>query len=87
VSWCLLRQTSARTEEHVLPKAQYLSIKSSSSRLLPTFRRLYLYTYRSTINKNMEPAKSKNEAIITRAKGLANVPWCEEYEKMISGML
>jgi hypothetical protein len=35
----------------------------------------------------MEPAKSKNEAIITRAKGLANVPWCEEYEKMISGML
>ncbi|KAI5207616.1 hypothetical protein E4T38_03165 [Aureobasidium subglaciale] len=35
----------------------------------------------------MEPAKSKNEAIIARAKGLANVPWCEEYEKMISGML
>ncbi|KAI5210460.1 hypothetical protein E4T39_00267 [Aureobasidium subglaciale] len=35
----------------------------------------------------MEPAKSKNEAIIARAKGLANVPWCEDYEKMISGML
>ncbi|KAI4851728.1 hypothetical protein E4T44_01957 [Aureobasidium sp. EXF-8845] len=35
----------------------------------------------------MEPAKSKNEAIIARAKDLANVPWCEEYEQMISGML
>ncbi|CAD0025151.1 unnamed protein product [Aureobasidium pullulans] len=35
----------------------------------------------------MEPAKSKNEAIIARARDLANVPWCEEYEKMISGML
>ncbi|KAH0283610.1 hypothetical protein KCU71_g16431, partial [Aureobasidium melanogenum] len=35
----------------------------------------------------MEPAKSKSETIIARAKGLANVPWCEEYEKMISGML
>ncbi|CAD0058030.1 unnamed protein product [Aureobasidium pullulans] len=35
----------------------------------------------------MEPAKSKNEAIIDRARDLANVPWCEEYEKMISGML
>ncbi|KAH0272354.1 hypothetical protein KCU91_g6743, partial [Aureobasidium melanogenum] len=35
----------------------------------------------------MEPAHSKNETIIARAKGLANIPWCEEYEKMISGML
>jgi hypothetical protein len=35
----------------------------------------------------MEPAKSKNKAIIARAKDLVNVPWCEEYEKMISGML
>ncbi|THW98809.1 hypothetical protein D6D17_06649 [Aureobasidium pullulans] len=35
----------------------------------------------------MEPAKSKNEAIIARARDSANVPWCEEYEKMISGML
>jgi hypothetical protein len=33
LSWCLLRQTSARTEEHVLPKEQYLRIKSSNSRL------------------------------------------------------
>lgn len=35
----------------------------------------------------MEPAKSKNETIIARARNLANVPWCDDYEKMISGML
>jgi hypothetical protein len=35
----------------------------------------------------MEPAKSKDETIIARAKQLANVPWCDDYERMISGML
>lgn len=35
----------------------------------------------------MEPAKEKNPDIIARAKALSNVPWCDDYEKMISGML
>lgn len=29
----------------------------------------------------------KNAAIIEHAKTFANTPWCEDYEKMISGML
>jgi hypothetical protein len=29
----------------------------------------------------------KNEAMIAIAKEMHNVPWCEDYEKMISGML
>jgi len=29
----------------------------------------------------------KNAEIIAQAKKLANVPWCEQYERMISGML
>jgi hypothetical protein len=29
----------------------------------------------------------KNTEIIAQAKNLANVPWCEQYERMISGML
>jgi hypothetical protein len=29
----------------------------------------------------------KNEALITAAQAFDNVPWCEDYEKMISGML
>jgi len=28
----------------------------------------------------------KNPEIITRASTLANTPWCDEYEKMVSGM-
>lgn len=35
----------------------------------------------------MKPNTSKNEALIARAREAANVPWCEEYEQMISGML
>jgi hypothetical protein len=30
---------------------------------------------------------SKNEALISAAKSLKHVPWCEDFEKMISGML
>lgn len=30
---------------------------------------------------------AKNEELIAIAKTLHNVPWCEDYEKMISGML
>lgn len=32
-------------------------------------------------------SSSKDEGIIAHARTLANTPWCEEYEKMISGML
>jgi len=32
-------------------------------------------------------ATNKNTIEIEKAKQLSNVPWCEEYEKMISGML
>jgi len=32
-------------------------------------------------------AKQKNEEQIVLARKLNHVPWCEEYEKMISGML
>jgi hypothetical protein len=32
-------------------------------------------------------AKEKNAVEIEKAKKLNHVPWCEEYEKMISGML
>jgi hypothetical protein len=84
----LLRRTSAGTEEHVtLHSAIY---KHRVFRF--TFRSSYSprslsYSSQLRFIANMEPAKSKNEAIIARAKDLANVPWCEEYEKMISGML
>lgn len=29
----------------------------------------------------------KNMSLIEHAKRFKNVPWCEDYEKMISGML
>lgn len=29
----------------------------------------------------------KDQKAIEQAKKLRNIPWCEEYEKMISGML
>lgn len=32
-------------------------------------------------------SKEKNTQEIETAKKLNHVPWCEEYEKMISGML
>jgi hypothetical protein len=32
-------------------------------------------------------ATSKNTQELKKAKNLNHVPWCEEYEKMISGML
>jgi len=32
-------------------------------------------------------AKQKDEEQIALAKKLKHVPWCEEYEEMISGML
>lgn len=32
-------------------------------------------------------ATTKNTQEIEKAKKLNHVPWCEEYEKMISGML
>ncbi|GFN20914.1 hypothetical protein AtubIFM55763_002562 [Aspergillus tubingensis] len=35
----------------------------------------------------MEPSTEKNLALIETAKSLANTPWCEQYERMISGML
>lgn len=31
--------------------------------------------------------QQKNEAMIAIAKQMHNVPWCEDYERMISGML
>ena len=32
-------------------------------------------------------ATQKNTHEIAKAKALNHVPWCDEYEKMISGML
>lgn len=32
-------------------------------------------------------AHQKNQEILDLAKPLRNIPWCEEYEKMISGMM
>jgi hypothetical protein len=32
-------------------------------------------------------SKEKNLSILEKARGFKNAPWCEEYEKMISGML
>jgi hypothetical protein len=32
-------------------------------------------------------AATKNTQEIEKARNLSHVPWCEEYEKMISGML
>jgi Maltose acetyltransferase hexapeptide capping motif len=32
-------------------------------------------------------SKEKNTALIEQAKAFKNVPWCDDYEKMISGML
>jgi hypothetical protein len=32
-------------------------------------------------------SKTKNIALIEQAKTFKNVPWCEDYEKMVSGML
>jgi len=32
-------------------------------------------------------SKTKNQELIEAAKSINNVPWCEDYEKMISGML
>lgn len=29
----------------------------------------------------------KDQAVIEYAKTLDNVPWCDDYEKMVSGML
>ena len=31
-------------------------------------------------------SSTKNEEAIARAKTLNNTPWCDDYEKMISGM-
>ena len=31
-------------------------------------------------------ATEKSQDLINKAKALNHVPWCEEYEKMISGM-
>jgi hypothetical protein len=31
--------------------------------------------------------QQKDPEIIELARGLQNTPWCDEYEKMISGML
>jgi len=34
------------------------------------------------------PVKTaKDETAIARARSMANIPWCEDYERMISGML
>jgi hypothetical protein len=33
------------------------------------------------------PTTSKNQELIDRVKRYENIPWCEQYERMISGML
>ena len=52
-----------------------------------TLRRIWnlrLTLILSTVNM---ASKEKNTALIEQAKTFKNVPWCEDYEKMISGML
>ncbi|TVY84356.1 putative acetyltransferase [Lachnellula suecica] len=36
---------------------------------------------------SMEPSTSKNQDLIAQARTFKNTPWCEQYERMISGML
>ncbi|KAH6679237.1 maltose acetyltransferase-domain-containing protein, partial [Halenospora varia] len=33
------------------------------------------------------PNTSKNQDLIAKARNYKNIPWCEQYERMISGML
>jgi hypothetical protein len=35
----------------------------------------------------MNPSQEKNTKLIAIAALLANIPWCEQYERMVSGML
>ena len=87
-SWCCLSKHQP-SYENTLPRS---SLVKSLITYLRSYPRLEQPT---TLSRNphsqfitsMEPAKEKNETIIARAKNLANVPWCDEYEKMISGML
>ena len=86
-SWCCL------IEHQFVQKNTYSSISGAyistfeSGSLFSSSRQPRSCHFNPSIVTNREPAKSKHDAIIARAKDLANVPWCEEYEKMISGML
>ena len=86
-SWCcLIEHQFVQKNTYSSISGAYISIFGTGS-LFSSSRQPHFYILYSAIVTNMEPAKSKNDAIIARAKDLANVPWCEEYEKMISGML
>lgn len=42
----------------------------------------------ATIHTRRMPAKTeKNPAILAHARTLTNTPWCDDYEKMVSGVL
>jgi hypothetical protein len=45
-----------------------------------------MLTSSDTISSKMARME-KNHALIEAAKAFKHVPWCEDYEKMISGML
>jgi len=54
---------------------------------LPPDHRLQLLEVTAGREDSKMTSKSKNTALIEQARTFKNVPWCEDYEKMISGML
>ncbi|KAL3423182.1 galactoside O-acetyltransferase [Phlyctema vagabunda] len=59
-----------------------MNVSGKTQLLLPHLWSLQLFTN----HINMAPSIQKNTTLIEHAKQLQNIPWCEEYEKMISGM-
>ena len=41
----------------------------------------------STTSKSRGASQEKDETQIAHARTLKNIPWCEQYERMVSGML
>jgi hypothetical protein len=53
---------------------------------LTTSQKSFAHTHHRII-QIMAPRDVKEPALLERAKALKNTPWCDEYERMISGML
>lgn len=61
-----------------------LSVGANSHFLSPYLRNQDNLTEALVLNM---AAQQKDESQIALAKDLKNVPWCDQYERMISGML
>lgn len=71
------------TQDHSFIKgAKCLRYSCSTSTCLHAPKQTSSYTTRDIM-----AATQKDEKAIAHAKTLANVPWHEQYERMISGML